>query len=83
MIQDKVVIVTGASSGIGEATARLLASNGARVVLGARREAQLKRLAADSQSAGGQAVYQVMDVTDPADQTRVVERAKEVFGAWT
>jgi NADP-dependent 3-hydroxy acid dehydrogenase YdfG len=42
MIQDKVVIITGASSGIGEATAKLLASKGAKVVLGARREHQLK-----------------------------------------
>lgn len=80
MIQDKVVIVTGASSGIGEATAKLLASKGARVVLGARREQQLKQLADDIQDAGGQAVYQAMDVTDPADNTRIVELAKEAFG---
>ncbi|ULH17944.1 SDR family oxidoreductase (plasmid) [Deinococcus sp. KNUC1210] len=81
MIQDKVVIVTGASSGIGEATARLLASKGARVVLGARREDQLKKLAEAIQSAGGQAVYQVLDVTDPADNTRIVEQAQKAFGS--
>ena len=44
MIQDKVVIITGASSGIGEAKAKLLASRGAKVVLGARRENELKEL---------------------------------------
>lgn len=42
MIKDKVVIITGASSGIGEATAKLVASRGAKVVLGARREDKLK-----------------------------------------
>lgn len=80
MIQDKVVIITGASSGIGEATARLLASKGARVVLGARREQNLKRLADEIQSTGGQAVYQVMDVTSPADNARIVELARDTFG---
>jgi NADP-dependent 3-hydroxy acid dehydrogenase YdfG len=44
MIKDKVVVITGASSGIGEATARLLADKGAKVVLGARREHKLKRI---------------------------------------
>jgi NADP-dependent 3-hydroxy acid dehydrogenase YdfG len=80
MIQDKVVIITGASSGIGEATAKLLASKGARVVLGARREPQLKQLVDEIQKAGGQAVYQVMDVTEPADNTKIVELAKQTFG---
>jgi NADP-dependent 3-hydroxy acid dehydrogenase YdfG len=47
MIKDKVVMITGASSGIGEATAKLLASKGAKVVLGARREDQLKKLVDD------------------------------------
>src|SRR5256885_7163159 len=80
MIKDKVVIITGASSGIGEATARLLASSGAKVVLGARREAKLKRIADDIRTAGGQAVYQELDVTDTAANSSIVERAKTEFG---
>jgi NADP-dependent 3-hydroxy acid dehydrogenase YdfG len=80
VIKDKVVIITGASSGIGEATARLLASKGAKVVLGARREDRLKRLAQQIREAGGQAIYQVLDVTDPPANEAIVERAKTEFG---
>jgi NADP-dependent 3-hydroxy acid dehydrogenase YdfG len=80
MIKDKVVIITGASSGIGEATAKLLASKGAKVVLGARREDKLKQLVDEIQSTGGQAVYQVMDVVDPADNEAIVELAKKTVG---
>lgn len=80
MIKDKVVIITGASSGIGEATAKLLASKGAKVVLGARREQQLKQLVDNIQNEGGQAVYQAMDVTNPYDNAKIVELAKETFG---
>lgn len=80
MIQDKVVIITGASSGIGEATAKLLASKGAKVVLGARREPQLQQLVDEIQSTGGQAVYQVLDVMNPAENTSIVDLAKQTFG---
>jgi NADP-dependent 3-hydroxy acid dehydrogenase YdfG len=80
MIQDKVVIITGASSGIGEATAKLLASKGAKVVLGARRENRLKQIATDIHAAGGQAIYQELDVTDPATNAAIVERANSEFG---
>jgi NADP-dependent 3-hydroxy acid dehydrogenase YdfG len=80
MIKDKVVIITGASSGIGEASAKLLASKGAKVVLGARREHQLRQLADEIQTAGGQAVYQVMDVVNPSDNAAIVTLAKETFG---
>ena len=80
MIEDKVAIVTGASSGIGEATAKLLASKGSKVVLGARREQELKQLLDEIQGDGGQAVYQVMDVTNPSDNAEIVELAKETFG---
>tara|TARA_R110001592_G_scaffold357416_1_gene660475 strand:+ start:27036 stop:27770 length:735 start_codon:yes stop_codon:yes gene_type:complete len=60
---DKVIIITGASSGIGAAAARLLASRGAKLMLAARREEQLAKLSADIESAGGEAVYRVTDVT--------------------
>jgi NADP-dependent 3-hydroxy acid dehydrogenase YdfG len=80
MIKDKVVIITGASSGIGEASARLLASKGAKVVLGARREDKLKRIVDDIRTAGGQAVCQALDVTDPAANEAVVARAESEFG---
>ncbi|BAY48621.1 short-chain dehydrogenase/reductase SDR [Scytonema sp. HK-05] len=80
MIKNKVVIITGASSGIGEASAKLLASKGAKVVLGARREHQLRQLVDEIQKAGGQAVYQVMDVANPSDNAEIVKLAKETFG---
>ncbi|MEI2578406.1 SDR family oxidoreductase [Scytonema sp. PRP1] len=80
MIKNKVVIITGSSSGIGEASAKLLASKGAKVVLGARREHQLRQLVDEIQKAGGQAVYQVMDVTNPSDNAEIVKLAKETFG---
>ncbi len=56
-IKNKVVIITGASSGIGEATAQLLAERGARVVLGARRLDRLQALATRIVEAGGQAAH--------------------------
>ncbi|MEG5061833.1 SDR family oxidoreductase [Microcoleus sp. A2-C5] len=81
MIKDKVVIITGASSGIGEASAKLLASRGAKVVLGARREDKLRQLVDEIRKAGGQAVYQVMDVVNPSDNAAIVNLAKETFGS--
>jgi NADP-dependent 3-hydroxy acid dehydrogenase YdfG len=80
MIKDKVVIITGASSGIGEATARLLAGRGAKVVLGARREEKLKQLVDEIRTGGGLAVCQVMDVVDPDDNAAIVELAQKAFG---
>lgn len=80
MIKDKVVIITGASSGIGEATAKLLASKGAKVVLGARREDKLKQIVDEIKKHGGQAVFQELDVTKPSDNEDVVKLAKETFG---
>jgi NADP-dependent 3-hydroxy acid dehydrogenase YdfG len=80
MIKDKVVIITGASSGIGEATAKLLASKGAKVVLGARRENKLKQIADEIGKNGGQAVYRELDVTSPSDNDNIVKLARETFG---
>lgn len=80
MIKGKVVIITGASSGIGEATAKLLASKGAKVVLGARREDKLKRIVDEIKKNGGQAVYQELDVTRQSDNDNAVRLAKDTFG---
>lgn len=80
MIRDKVVIVTGASSGIGEATAKLLASQGAKVVLGARREDRLEQIADEIRKAGGEAVYRALDVTSQDENTAVVKLAMDTFG---
>jgi NADP-dependent 3-hydroxy acid dehydrogenase YdfG len=80
MIKDKVVIITGASSGIGEATAMLLAKQGAKVVLGARRTDRLEQIAADISSAGGEAAYQALDVTRQDDNEAIVKLAQDTFG---
>lgn len=80
MIKDKIVIITGASSGIGRATAKLLASKGAKIVLGARRENKLKQIVEEIEKDGGQAVYQELDVTKQSDNGDIVKLAKETFG---
>lgn len=79
-LQDKVVLITGASSGIGEATARVLAAHGARVVLGARRTDRLERLVADIEAAGGTAVAHALDVTRRDDVQAFADRARAAFG---
>jgi Short-chain alcohol dehydrogenase of unknown specificity len=80
MIKDKVVVITGASSGIGEATAKLLAKNGAKVVLGARRENRLQEIVNDIKKAGGQAAYKTVDVRDAEEVAALVQLAKDEFG---
>ena len=72
-IEGKVVVITGASSGIGEATARLLASSGARVVVGARRTERLETLVADITRSGGSARFRAVDVTKRADVQAFVD----------
>lgn len=79
-IQDKVVIITGASSGIGEAVAKELASRGAKLVLAARREDRLKRLQKDVQNQGGQAIYKVTDVTSHDQMEELAAYALKEFG---
>ena len=79
-ILNKVVVVTGASSGIGEATARLLARQGAHLVLGARRVERLQQLCLDIQAAGGSAHYQAVDVTQRSQVQALVDFALEQYG---
>jgi NADP-dependent 3-hydroxy acid dehydrogenase YdfG len=79
-IAEKVIVITGASSGIGEATARLLASQGARVVLGARRSERLEALAAEIRNQGGTAEYRATDVAREEDVRALVDLALERFG---
>ena len=80
MLQDKVIIITGASSGIGEATAKLLAAKGAKVVLGARREARLKQIAGDIEKAGGRAANSELEVTKRSDNDEIVRLAQRTYG---
>jgi len=79
-LKDQVILITGASSGIGDATARHLAARGARVVLGARRTDRLEKLAAEIRAAGGSAVYRKLDVTDLADVRAFAEFARQTHG---
>ena len=79
-LNNKVVLITGASSGIGEGTARQLAANGARVVLGARRTDKLKEIAADIEKAGGAVRFRSLDVTDAKDMGAFVDFAETEFG---
>jgi NADP-dependent 3-hydroxy acid dehydrogenase YdfG len=79
-IEGKVVVITGASSGLGEATARMLSSQGATVVLGARRVERIEALARELAGAGGRALALQTDVTSSADVQRLVDAAVEKFG---
>lgn len=76
----KNVAVTGASSGIGEATARRLAADGHRVLLGARRTGRLERLAEEITAAGGTAAFRELDVTDAASTRAFVDTALSEYG---
>jgi NADP-dependent 3-hydroxy acid dehydrogenase YdfG len=78
-LNGKVVIITGASSGIGEATARLLAKKGAKVVLGARRIDRLTAITKDIHADGGIAEYQALDVTQRSQLEAIVKFAQNKF----
>lgn len=79
-IAEKVVLITGASSGLGESTAELLAGRGAKLVLVARRADRLAALVERIRAAGGDAVYQVVDVTKAADLEQAVALATTTYG---
>ncbi|WP_346796162.1 SDR family oxidoreductase [Halomonas sp. Bachu 37] len=79
-INAKVVIITGASSGLGEATAHRLAKSGAKLVLGARREERLKELTDAIVKQGGDAIYQVTDVTQRDQVEALAQAARDKYG---
>ena len=80
MSNPKVILITGASSGIGEATARTLAANGHTVVLGARRTERLEKITAEIRGKGGVAEFRSLDVADRADVNAFVAFAREKLG---
>ena len=79
-IENKVIVITGASSGLGEATARLLAKKGAKVVIGARRTEKLEAIVQDIRAEGGQAEFIGVDVTKPNEVQALIEKALSAFG---
>ena len=79
-IENKVIVITGGSSGLGEATARYLAKKGAKIVLGARREELLINIVDDITAKGGAAVYQATDVKKKEDVAALVALALEIYG---
>lgn len=80
VLEKKVAVVTGASSGIGRAAARLFASEGASLVVVARRHAELHELLSDIDGVGGQAIAVVGDVREEATAKRAVDAAVSTFG---
>lgn len=78
--KNKVIAITGASSGIGEATAKLLAQHGAHVVLGARRTQKLAQIVDVIRAEGGTAAYKALDVTDREDTAAFIDFARDMFG---
>ncbi|HEY5809733.1 MAG TPA: SDR family oxidoreductase [Povalibacter sp.] len=79
-LQDNVALITGASAGIGQACARALAREGARLVLTARREQRLQQVVAEAGQLGSQAVYVAGDATEEVTARAAVERAMNEFG---
>ena len=79
-LNGKIIVVTGASSGIGEAMARLYSKMGAKVVLGARNEKKLALLTQIIENEGGKATYVATDVTKEEECKRLIDKAVDTFG---
>ena len=81
-IEEQVIVITGASSGIGLTTARAAADRGARLVLAARSEEALQELTEEIRAEGGEATYVVADVSEPAAVHEISRTARETFGGF-
>jgi len=81
-VEDQVIVITGATSGIGLATARMAAERGARVVLAARSEDDLEQLAQEIQRKGGEAEYVAADVRDREDVREIAAAAEDAYGGF-
>jgi NADP-dependent 3-hydroxy acid dehydrogenase YdfG len=79
-IADKIVVITGASSGIGESTAKLLARHGAKVLLGARRKNRIDAVVKEISAAGGEAIGFAVDVTKRAEVEALIQATVDSFG---
>ncbi|NJM89658.1 MAG: SDR family oxidoreductase [Hydrococcus sp. RU_2_2] len=79
-VKNKVIAITGASSGIGEATAKLFAQNGAKVVLGARRTEKLEKIVKEIHQQGGTAEFKAVNVTNREEVKAFIGFAKDTFG---
>jgi NADP-dependent 3-hydroxy acid dehydrogenase YdfG len=79
-VEGKVVVITGASSGLGEATAKILSAQGATVVMGARRQDRIQALAKELSGSGGKALAVATDVGDRQQVTNLVGAAVEAYG---
>ena len=81
-VKDQVIVITGATSGIGLVTARMAAKRGARVVLAARSQDALQQLTAEIEQDGGKAIHVVADVGKPEDVHEIVQSAEHTFGGF-
>ena len=79
-LEGKVAIITGGNSGVGAATAKLFSKEGAKVVISARREAQLEAVAAEIREAGGEVLPVVTDISKKGDADKLVAKAVEIYG---
>ncbi|MDE6841317.1 MAG: SDR family NAD(P)-dependent oxidoreductase, partial [Oscillospiraceae bacterium] len=79
-LEGKVAIITGGNSGVGAVTAMLFAKEGAKVVISARRQAQLEEVAAQIRQAGGEVLPVVTDISKPEDAKNLVAKTVEAYG---
>ena len=79
-LEGKVAVITGGNSGVGAATAKLFAREGAKVVISARREAQLEAVAAEIREAGGEVLPVVTDISKAEDADNLIAKTMEAYG---